>query len=78
MPLLSKELTSTYPFLLQDLGPTGMMPGKEVYAFVPSTITVVEGDTLRLEFVNPEDDVRAFVLPDFVVLAPETVGAQAP
>jgi plastocyanin len=70
VPLLSKELTSTYPFLTQDFGPTGMMPGKEVYSFVPSTITVVEGDTLRLQFVNPEDDAHAFVLPDFVVPLP--------
>jgi plastocyanin len=70
VPLLSKELTSTYPFLARDFGPTGMMPGKEVYAFVPSTITVVEGDTLRLQFVNPEDDAHAFVLPDFVVPLP--------
>jgi plastocyanin len=70
VPLLSKELTSIYPFLVQDFAPTGMMPGKEVYAFVPSTITVVEGDTLRLQFVNPEDDLHSFVLPDLVVSLP--------
>jgi plastocyanin len=47
-----------------------MMPGKEVYAFVPSTITAVEGDTLHLQFVNPEDDPHSFVLPDLVVPLP--------
>jgi hypothetical protein len=70
VPLLSRELQSTYPFLKQDFAPTGMMPGKEVYAFVPSTITAVEGDTLRLQFVNPEDDAHSFVLPDLVVPLP--------
>jgi hypothetical protein len=70
VPLLSRELTHTYPFLAQDFGPTGMMPGKEVYAFVPNSITVVEGDTLRLQFINPEDDPHSFILPDLVVALP--------
>lgn len=70
VPLLSKELMATYPFLVHDFGPTGMMPGKEVYAFIPNSITVVEGDTLQLQFVNPEDDPHSFVLPDLVVPLP--------
>ena len=28
------------------------------------------GDTLRLEFINPEDDAHAFVLPDLAVPLP--------
>jgi plastocyanin len=47
-------------------GPTA----KEVCAFSPSTITVVEGDTLHLTIINPEDDAHSFVLPDFAVSLP--------
>ncbi len=64
VPLLVRETQSVYPFLKQDFAPGGVLHGKEVYAFSPSTITVVQGDTLRLHLVNPEDDVHTFVLPD--------------
>ena len=37
---------------------------------MPGTITAVSGDTLRLTFVNPEDDDHSFVLPDFFVKLP--------
>jgi plastocyanin len=36
----------------------------------PSTLTVVEGDTIHLTLINPEDDVHSFVLPDFAVSLP--------
>ena len=70
MPLLTKELATIYPFLQQDFAPGGVLQGKEVYAFVPSTITVQEGDTLRLQLVNPEDDAHNFVLGDLAVSLP--------
>lgn len=70
VPLLTKELAAVYPFLKQDFAPGGVLEGKEVYAFVPSTITVREGDTLRLRLVNPEDDEHTFVLPDLYVKLP--------
>jgi len=74
VPLLSKELRPVYPFLARDFADSGILAGKEVYAFVPSTLTVVEGDTIAFVFVNPEDDVHSFVLPDFVVpLPPQSV-----
>ncbi|HEX9108528.1 MAG TPA: cupredoxin domain-containing protein [Longimicrobiales bacterium] len=51
-----------------------MLENKEVYAFVPSTITVQEGDTLRLRIYNPEDDEHTFVLPDlYLKLPPQAV-----
>ena len=68
--MLSKELRAVYPFLAQDFAPGGVLEGKEVYAFVPSTITVVAGDTLRLTFLNPEDDEHSFILPDLYVPLP--------
>jgi len=73
VPLLVKELAKTYPFLAKDFAPGGVLAGKEVYAFSPSTITVFAGYTLHFSLVNPEDDDHAFVLPDlFVKLAPQS------
>jgi hypothetical protein len=47
VPLLTKELATTYPFLKTDFATSGVLDGKEVYEFMPSTITASEGDTLR-------------------------------
>ena len=70
VPLLVKEQTGTFPFLAKDFGAGGVLSGKEVYAFSPSTITVVAGDTLALTLVNPEDDDHAFAMSDFYVKLP--------
>jgi uncharacterized cupredoxin-like copper-binding protein len=70
VPLLVKETQSIYPFLEADFAPGGVLEGKEVYAFSPSTLTVAAGDTIHFTFVNPEDDVHSFVLPDFRVALP--------
>ena len=70
VPLLTRELRGTYPFLVRDFAPGGVLEGKEVYAFVPGTITVVAGDTVALTLVNPEDDAHSFLLPDLAVGMP--------
>ena len=70
VPLLVKEQQSVLPFLKEDFAKGGVLDGKEVYAFSPSTVTVVEGDTIEFTFINPEDDVHSFVLPDFSVSLP--------
>jgi uncharacterized cupredoxin-like copper-binding protein len=70
VPLVVKELAKTYAFLAKDFAPGGVLAGKEVYAFSPSTITAVAGDTLHLTLINPEDDDHAFVLRDFFVKLP--------
>lgn len=67
VPLLTKELQSTYPFLVQDFGRGGVLEGKEVYAFVPSSLTVIQGDTIHFTLINPEDDPHSFVLPGLSV-----------
>jgi hypothetical protein len=67
VPLLTKELQSTYPFLAQDFGRGGVLDGKEVYAFVPNSLTVVQGDTIHFTLINPEDDAHSFVLPGLAV-----------
>lgn len=70
VPLLVKEQQSTFPFLKSAFGEGGVLHGKEVYAFSPSTLTVVEGDTIHFTLINPEDDVHSFVLPDLAVSLP--------
>jgi uncharacterized cupredoxin-like copper-binding protein len=70
VPLLTKEMTKIYPFLREDFARGGVLEGREVYAFLPSTLTVVEGDTIHFTLVNPEDDAHDFVLPDLVVALP--------
>jgi uncharacterized cupredoxin-like copper-binding protein len=49
---------------------SSLLNGKEVHAFSPSSVTVIEGDTIHFVFINPEDDVHSFVLPDFSVALP--------
>jgi plastocyanin len=70
VPLLVKEQQALFPFLKRDFGAGGVLDGKEVYAFAPSTITVVQGDTIHFTFINPEDDAHSFVLPDLAVALP--------
>ena len=70
VPLLVNEQTKLFPFLAPAFAKGGVLDGKEVYAFSPSTLTVIEGDTLKLTLINPEDDVHSFVLPDFAVSLP--------
>ncbi|MFI5309999.1 MAG: cupredoxin domain-containing protein [Gemmatimonadales bacterium] len=70
VPLLVKEELSVFPFLKPAFAKGGVLEGKEVYAFSPNTITAVEGDTLHLTIINPEDDAHSFVLPDFAVSLP--------
>lgn len=77
VPLLTKEMVSIYPFLNEDFAPGGVLGGKELYAFVPSTLTVVEGDTVRFTFVNPEDDEQNFVLPGLIAELPGQLVTEA-
>lgn len=70
VPLLVKEQQAVFPFLKPAFAKGGVLEGKEVYAFVPSTLTVVEGDTIHFTLINPEDDAHSFVLPDLVVPLP--------
>ena len=70
VPLLTREMQRIYPFLARDFAAGGVLAGREVYAFEPGTITAVEGDTLALTLVNPEDDAHSFVLPGLAVEMP--------
>jgi plastocyanin len=70
VPLLVKEEQSVLPFLKADFAKGAVLDGKEVYGFSPSTLTVVEGDTIHFTLINPEDDDHSFVLPDLAVPLP--------
>ncbi len=70
VPLLTKEMQRVYPFLQRDFAPGGVLEGREVYAFLPTSVTVLEGDTVRFRIVNPEDDAHTFVLGDLSVGLP--------
>ncbi|HVP38187.1 MAG TPA: cupredoxin domain-containing protein [Candidatus Saccharimonadales bacterium] len=70
VPLLVHEQQGQFPFLRADFARGGLLEGREVYAFVPSTVTVVEGDTVRFRILNPEDDAHMFVLPGLAVPVP--------
>lgn len=70
VPLLVKEDAKVLPFLVRDFAPGGVLEGREVYGFEPSTITMVAGDTLALTLINPEDDQHSFVMEGLVVPLP--------
>ncbi len=65
VPYLTNELADTYDYLKTDFAQGGVLDGKEVYGFYPSSLTVYQGDTVNLTLVNPEDDPHTFTLPDF-------------
>ena len=77
VPVLVKEQQRELPFLARDFAKGGVLDGKEVYAFQPSTVTVVRGDTLRFTFVNPEDDAHDFVLDSLRVPIPGQASVHA-
>lgn len=70
VPLLTRELATVYPFLKADFAAQGVLAGKEVYAFIPSTLVAYAGDTLEITLVNPEDDAHTFVLSNLAVALP--------
>jgi plastocyanin len=77
VPLLVHEQARTFPFLERDFAHGGVLDGKEVYGYSPSTLVVYLGDTLRIAIANPEDDAHTFVIDDpvertGVAVAPQT------
>jgi plastocyanin len=70
VPVLVHEQEHLFPFLHEAFAKGGVLEGREVYAFVPSTITVIEGDTLHLTVINPEDDDHTLVLPGLSMKLP--------
>lgn len=69
VPVLVHEMQGTLSYLQKDFAPGGILDGKEVYGFMPSTLTVYQGDTLNLTLVNPADDPHTFTISEFGVNA---------
>ncbi len=70
LPDLVHEQEREFPFLKKAFAKGGVLEGHEVYSFMPSTIAAVEGDTLRLTLINPEDDDHTIVLPGLALGLP--------
>ena len=64
VPLVAHEQTAIYDYLKDDFAPGGVLAGKEIYGFYPSTVTVYAGDTLHFTITNPQDDAHTFTIPD--------------
>ena len=64
VPLLVHEQAGMFDYLGKDFGKHGMLRGKEVWGFSPSSITVYQGDTVNLTVANPSGDPHTFTIPD--------------
>ena len=64
VPVLVHEMSSFLPYLSEDFGKGGLLEGKEVYAFMPSTLIAYAGDSLNLHIYNPADDPHTFTIVD--------------
>jgi plastocyanin len=62
VPLAVHEMQDSLDYLKDDFAKGGILDGKEVYGFYPSTLTVYKGDTLNLTLVNPADDDHTFTV----------------
>ncbi len=62
VPLAVHEMQDTLGYFKDDFAAGGVLEGKEVYGFYPSSITVYRSDTVNLTLVNPADDDHTFTL----------------
>ena len=67
VPLLVQDMQGTLPFLQQEFATGGLLDGKEVFAFYPSTLTVYQGDTVQIALTNASADDHTFTVPDLGV-----------
>ena len=64
VPLLVHEETGLYDYLKGDFAKGGLLQHGEVWGFSPSSLTVYEGDTVRVTVVNPGGDPHTFTIAD--------------
>ncbi|MBI3647569.1 MAG: cupredoxin domain-containing protein [Actinobacteria bacterium] len=64
VPLLVHEQDTTFGYLTKDFSKKGVLHGKEVWGFSPSSLTVYQGDTVNLTLVDPSGDPHTFTIPD--------------
>jgi heme/copper-type cytochrome/quinol oxidase subunit 2 len=75
VPYWVHEVTGTYDYLAPEFGKKGLLAGKEVWGFSPSTIAVYQGDTVNIDLYNPSSDPHTWSIPELGVNAP--IGAPA-
>jgi heme/copper-type cytochrome/quinol oxidase subunit 2 len=75
VPYWVHEVTGTYDYLAPEFGKHGLLAGKEVWGFAPSSIAVYQGDTVHIDLYNPSSDPHTWSLPDLGVNV--NVGATA-
>ena len=62
VPLLVHEQTATFGYLNKDFGKSGVLNGKELWGFSPSSFTVYQGDTVQITVINAGDDPHTFTI----------------
>jgi plastocyanin len=62
VPLLVHEQSGFFDYLNKAFAKGGLLRNKEVWAFSPNTLTVYQGDTVRVTVVNPGDDPHTFTI----------------
>jgi heme/copper-type cytochrome/quinol oxidase subunit 2 len=75
VPYWVHEVTGAYDYLAPEFGKKGLLAGKEVWGFSPSTIAVYQGDTVNIDLYNPSSDPHTWSIPDLGVNA--QIGAPA-
>ncbi|MDP9342977.1 MAG: cupredoxin domain-containing protein [Actinomycetota bacterium] len=70
VPLLVHEQSGFFDYLNQDFAKGGLLFGKEVWGFAPSTLVVYQGDQVTLHVYNPGDDPHTFTMMDLGVNKP--------
>jgi heme/copper-type cytochrome/quinol oxidase subunit 2 len=77
VPSWVHEVTSAYDYLGAEFGKKGLLAGKEVWGFSPSSITVYQGDTVDIELYNPSSDPHTWTITELGVNVPAGGAAKA-
>jgi plastocyanin len=75
VPYWVHEETGVFDYLKGDFSKKGILNGKEVWGFNPSSLTVYQGDTVDITLYNPSSDPHTWTLDGMDVNVP--IDAQA-
>jgi plastocyanin len=78
VPQWVHEVTGTYDYLGAEFVKKGLLSGKEVWGFSPSSITVYQGDTVSIALYNPSSDPHTWTITGLDVNVPIGATAMAP
>jgi len=77
VPYWVHEETGVFDYLKGDFSKKGILNGKEVWGFNPSSITVYQGDTVDIVLYNPSSDPHTWTLDGMDVNVPVDAQAKA-